>query len=213
MPPPQISSRTFSRRSVIATLAALLQLHHFPAHAAPLLPLEIYEDPSGFTLLRPTGWVRDRIVDGRRFAQAAGAGPGVAFSYTLDPTENLSVLSRAAPGAESGLSALGPPAGFGRNLVKSLSTPDGMRVANLNRAYARDGSGNVLPGGSLPVDGREYYVVEYSVASPKWLRKNICVAAVAADGSLVTLNIQGPSQRWSELKETYQIIAGSFTVF
>jgi hypothetical protein len=186
------------------------------AGAAEPLPLEPYRDAAGaFALLRPTAWARDAIVSTAAFAHSSGigAGPGVAFTYLPDPSENMSVLGRpcGGSGGEGGagrsgcdsLRALGTPGAFGRRLVRGIeqSAPKPLRVASMLAARERLGHAH-------GVDVL-YYEVEYAVSSPAWARRNICVAA-ARNGVLYTLNVQAPLVRWAELSGTLHAIADSF---
>jgi PsbP len=170
--------------------------------AADELPLEQFTDDDGaFALLRPSNWARDRVVSTKQFARSSGvgAGPGVAFSLLLDPTENLSVLARPAPAGVT-LSALGGPADFAKGLMASItSAPGPVRHATLLNTWRRVGGSN------------EYYAVEYLISSSQSNRHSICVAVIVK-GYLYTLNIQIPVARWPLLAETMHTVAESFKV-
>jgi PsbP len=165
-------------------------------------PLKQFTDDDGaFALLRPSVWARDRVVSTKQFARSSGvgAGPGVAFSLLLDPTENLSVLARPAPAGVT-LSALGGPASFAKGLMASItSAPGPVRLATLLDTWRRVDSSH------------EYYAVEYLIRSTQFHRHNICVAVIVK-GYLYTLNIQIPVTRWPLVADAMHTVAESFTV-
>lgn len=187
-------------------------------------PLQPYVDPEGkFRLLRPSAWVQDRIIDSSQFARRSGigGGPGVAFTYLLDPTDNVSVFARPAAAGMS-LRALGTPGSFGRRLMQSLSSavPTNLRLATLLTARERSGCAVISDSeadtrysGMCTDEDRDdvYYELEYQVSSPTWTRRSVCVATIK-HGLIYTLNAQVDATRWNQLCSSLRDIGRSFVV-
>lgn len=159
--------------------------------ASAVSGLKSYVDTTdGYEFLYPNGWVPVKVSD----------GPDVVFHDMIERSENVSVVISDVPDGKS-LTDLGTPGEVGYQLQKNAIAPaNSGRVAELVNAEARQ-SGD-----------KTYYLLEYNVKLPNEERHNVASVSVSR-GKLFTLNTSTTEKRWQKLKEMFEIVAKSFTVY
>ncbi|HAA27888.1 MAG TPA: photosystem II oxygen evolving complex protein PsbP [Cyanobacteria bacterium UBA8553] len=177
---------------MLKIIAALLLILSLGLHgcAAGVSGLKSYVDSiDGYEFLYPNGWLPVNVTD----------GPDVVLHDIIERTENVSVVINPVPEGKT-LAELGTPGEVGYQLQKNAIAPPGSgRKAELVNAEARE-SGE-----------KTYYLLEYNVKLPNQERHNIASVAVSR-GKIYTLNASTTEKRWGKLKDTFELVAKSFTV-
>ncbi|HSF73694.1 MULTISPECIES: photosystem II reaction center PsbP [unclassified Microcoleus] len=153
--------------------------------------LKSYVDTGdGYQFLYPNGWLPIAVSN----------GPDVVFRDLIQQTENVSVV--ISPVAkDKTLADLGSPTDVGYKLSKSAIAPaDSGREAELVNAEARESR------------SKSYYILEYAVKLPNQERHNLASVAVSR-GKLFTLNVSTTEERWPKVKEAFEKVVKSFSVY
>lgn len=153
--------------------------------------LKSYVDTTdGYEFLYPNGWLPVKVSD----------GPDIVFHDMIEQSENVSVVMSKVPDGKT-LADLGTPGEVGYQLQKNaIAPPDSGRKAELVNAEARE-SGD-----------KTYYLLEYSVKLPNQQRHNLASVAVSR-GKLYTLNASTTEKRWEKLRDVFEQVAKSFSVY
>ncbi len=153
--------------------------------------LKSYVDTGdGYEFLYPNGWQPVKVTN----------GPDVVFHDIIERSENVSVVLSSVPEGKT-LADLGTPGEVGYQLQKNaIAPPDSGRKAELVNAEARQ-SGD-----------KTYYLLEYSVKLPNQQRHNLASVAVSR-GKLYTLNASTTEKRWGKLRDVFEQVAKSFSVY
>jgi len=160
--------------------------------------LKSYVDTGdGYQFLYPNGWLPIAVSN----------GPDVVFRDLIQQTENVSVV--ISPVAkDKTLADLGTPTDVGYKLSKSalakpskrIAPTDSGREAELVNAEARESR------------SKSYYILEYAVKLPNQERHNLASVAVSR-GKLFTLNVSTTEERWPKVKEAFEKVVKSFSVY
>ena len=153
--------------------------------------LKSYVDTTdGYEFLYPNGWLPVKVSD----------GPDIVFHDMIERSENVSVVMSNVPEGKT-LTDLGTPGEVGYQLQKNaIAPPNSGRKAELVNAEARE-SGD-----------KTYYLLEYSVKLPNQQRHNLASVAVSR-GKLYTLNASTTEKRWEKLRDVFEQVAKSFSVY
>jgi photosystem II oxygen-evolving enhancer protein 2 len=136
----------------------------------------------GYEFLYPNGWIPVTVKN-------ASTGVDLVYRDLVERTENLSVIISDAP------------TDVGYRFLKAVnSNPNSDRQTDFISAEAKQGK------------DKTYYILEYEVENPgEPIRHNIASVAVSR-GKLFTFNLSTTEQRWSKVKDTFEVAAKSFTV-
>ncbi len=147
----------------------------------------------GYEFLYPNGWLPVTVKN-------ASAGVDLVYRDLVERSENLSVIISDVP-KDIKLEDLGSPTDVGYRFLKAVNKkPENQKETDFISAEAREGK------------DKKYYILEYEVESPEEpTRHNIASVAVSR-GKLFTFNLSTTERRWSNVKDTFEIAAKSFTV-
>ncbi|NJK69202.1 MAG: photosystem II oxygen evolving complex protein PsbP [Microcoleus sp. CSU_2_2] len=153
--------------------------------------LKSYVDTAdGYQFLYPNGWLPIAVSN----------GPDVVFRDLIQQTENVSVVISPVTGNKT-LADLGTPTDVGYKLSKTaIAPPDSGREAELVSAESRESR------------SKSYYILEYAVKLPNQERHNLASVAVSR-GKLYTINISATEERWPKVKEAFEKVVKSFSVY
>ncbi|MEG3897560.1 MULTISPECIES: photosystem II reaction center PsbP [unclassified Microcoleus] len=160
--------------------------------------LKSYVDTGdGYQFLYPNGWLPIAVSN----------GPDVVFRDLIQQTENVSVVISPVAGDKT-LADLGTPTDVGYKLSKSalakpskrIAPTDSGREAELVNAEARESR------------SKNYYILEYAVKLPNQERHNLASVAISR-GKLFTLNVSTTEERWPKVKEAFEKVVKSFSVY
>ncbi|MDB9313069.1 photosystem II reaction center PsbP [Spirulina sp. CS-785/01] len=147
----------------------------------------------GYRFLYPNGWVEVDVKN-------ATEGVDVVFRDLVERTENLSVIISEIPEDKS-LSELGTPSEVGYRFLKSRQNDDSDREAEFLSADSREG------------ENHEYYILEYAVTLPNQQQRHNIASVAVSRGKLFTFNLSTSEQRWQQVREKFNIIVRSFSVY
>lgn len=157
--------------------------------------LQQYVDSvKGYQFLYPNGWVRVEV-------QQASEGVDVVFRDLIERSENLSLIISDVPDGKS-LESLGTPTEVGYRFLKqtNATAPQG-RTTEFLRA------------GSYDVDAKPYYILEYGVELPNAEKRHNIATVAVNRGKLFTFNLSSAEDRWERVKDKFEAIAKSFSVY
>jgi photosystem II oxygen-evolving enhancer protein 2 len=178
---------------MLKIIAALLLILSLGLHgcADGVSGLKSYVDSTdGYEFLYPNGWQQVQVTN----------GPDVVLHDLIERTENLSVVISSVPEGKT-LTDLGTPGEVGYQLQKNAIAPPGSgREAQLVNAESRE-SGD-----------KTYYLLEYNVKLPNQERHNVASVAVSR-GKLYTFNVSTTERRWSKVKDLFELVTKSFSVY
>jgi photosystem II oxygen-evolving enhancer protein 2 len=177
-------------KTIAAVLLLVLTLSLYGC-ATGVSGLKSYVDTTdGYEFLYPNGWLPVKVSD----------GPDIVFHDMIERSENVSVVMSKVPEGKT-LADLGTPGEVGYQLQKNaIAPPNSGRKAELVNAEARE-SGD-----------KTYYLLEYSVKLPNQQRHNLASVAVSR-GKLYTLNASTTEKRWEKLRDVFEQVAKSFSVY
>lgn len=160
--------------------------------SAGISGLQSYVNTSaGYEFLYPNGWIPVTVTGG-------SSNVSVVYRDLVERSENLSVIISDVPTDET-LEDLGTPTEVGYRFFKSVNDEQN-RETDFISAESRQRK------------DQTYYILEYEVALPNdVIRHNIASVAVSR-GKLFTFNLSTSEQRWSNVKDVFEIAARSFTV-
>lgn len=149
------------------------------------------DSTDGYQFLYPNGWLPVKV----------SSGPDVVFHDLIETTENVSVVISPVPEGKT-LSELGTPGEVGYKLGKSaIAPPDSGRKAELVNA------------GTLESGGKKYYVLEYEVKLPNQQERHNLASVAVSRGKLFTFNASAPEKRWPKVRQTFEQVVSSFSVY
>ena len=158
--------------------------------SAGITGLQSYVNASeGYEFLYPNGWIPVTV---------AGASSNVSVVYRdlIERSENLSVIVSDVP-ADQTLEDLGTPTEVGYRFFKAVNDDRETDFISAESRQRKD---------------QDYYILEYEVTLPNdVIRHNVASVAVSR-GKLFTFNISTSEKRWSNVEDTFEIAARSFTV-
>ncbi|MBK4732230.1 photosystem II reaction center PsbP family protein [Oxynema sp. CENA135] len=144
----------------------------------------------GYEFLYPNGWEQVKV----------NGGPDVVFHDLIEQSENVSVVISEVPNNKS-LEELGTPTEVGYKLSKSaIAPPDSGRTAELIDAQMKEKG------------SKTYYLLEYRVKFPDRERHNLASVAISR-GKLFTLNVSTTQSRWKKVKDLFEAVVNSFSVY
>lgn len=154
--------------------------------------LKSYEDSiDGYQFLYPNGWLPVQV----------SGGPDVVLRDLIETTENVSVVISPVP-KDKTLADLGTPTEVGYKLGKSaIAPPDSGREAELVNA------------GKLESGGKTYYLLEYAVKLPNQQERHNLASVAVSRGKLFTFNASAPEKRWPKVRQVFDQIVTSFSVY
>lgn len=154
--------------------------------------LKSYVDSTdGYEFLYPNGWLPVKVSN----------GPDVVFHDLIQTTENVSVVISTVPQGKT-LAELGTPGEVGYMLSKNaIAPPDSGRKAELVNA------------GKLESGGKMYYVLEYAVKLPNQQERHNLASVAISRGKLFTFNASTPEKRWSKVRQVFEKVVNSFSVY
>ena len=145
----------------------------------------------GYQFLYPNGWLEVKVSN----------GPDVVFHDLIQTTENVSVVVNPVPEGKT-LAELGTPSEVGYRLGKSaIAPPDSGREAELVNA------------GTLESGGKKYYVLEYAVKLPNQKERHNLASVAVSRGKLFTFNASAPEKRWTKVRNVFEEVVKSFSVY
>ncbi len=145
----------------------------------------------GYQFLYPNGWLPIAVPN----------GPDVVFRDLIQQTENVSVVISPVSGDKT-LADLGTPSEVGYKLSKNAIAPaDSGREAELVNAEARESR------------SKNYYLLEYAVKLPNQQQRHNLASVAISRGKLFTLNISTTEERWPKVKEAFEKVVRSFSVY
>jgi len=146
---------------------------------------------AGYEFLYPNGWIPVTVNGG-------SSSVSVVYRDLVERSENLSVIISEVP-AEETLEDLGTPTEVGYRFFKSANDD-------------RDRETEFISAESRQRDEQTYYILEYEVTLPSDVTRHNVASVAVSRGKLFTFNISTSEQRWSNVQETFEIAARSFTV-
>ena len=154
--------------------------------------LKSYVDTGdGYQFLYPNGWLPIAVAN----------GPDVVFRDLIQQTENVSVVISPVAGDKT-LADLGTPSEVGYKLSKNaIAPPDSGREAELVNAEARESR------------SKNYYLLEYAVKLPNQQQRHNLASVAVSRGKLFTINISTTEERWPKVKEAFEKVVKSFSVY
>lgn len=148
------------------------------------------DSTDGYEFLYPNGWVSVKV----------NKGPDVVYHDLIETRENVSVVISPVQDGKT-LSELGTPSEVGYKLSKNAIAPPGSgREAELINAEQREKG------------SKTYYLLEYAVKLPTQERHNFASVAISR-GKLFTLNVSTSEARSQKMKEQFQTVVDSFSVY
>lgn len=176
-------------KRIAAILLVVLSLS-LTGCVSKVVGLKSYVDTGdGYQFLYPNGWLPIAVAN----------GPDVVFRDLIQQTENVSVVISPVTGNKT-LADLGTPTDVGYKLSKNALATDSGREAELVNAESRESR------------SKSYYLLEYAVKLPNQQRHNLASVAVSR-GKLFTLNISTTEERWPKVKEAFEKVVKSFSVY
>ncbi len=148
------------------------------------------DNKDGYRFLYPNGWLQTNLKN----------GPDVLFHDIIEQSENVSVVIGKLSSV-SNLKDIGTASDVGMRVRdKVIAVPGSGREAELMNAEQRD------------LDGKTYYLLEYSVKRSSGEPRHDLVSVTAERGNLYTLSVSTPESRWTRVKELFYKVASSFSV-
>lgn len=147
----------------------------------------------GYEFLYPNGWIPVDVKN-------ASPGVDVVFRDLIERGENLSVIISDVP-SDKTLEDLGTPTDIGYRFFKTVNNnPELNREADFITAESRQ------------VKDKTYYLLEYEVKTPNQPSRHNIASVSVSRGKLFTFNLSTSEKRWSQVKDTFEIAAKSFTI-
>ncbi|MCW6053187.1 photosystem II reaction center PsbP family protein [Lyngbya sp. CCAP 1446/10] len=167
--------------------------------------LKSYVDTGdGYQFLYPNGWLPIAVPN----------GPDVVFRDLIQQTENVSVVISPVTGNKT-LADLGTPTEVGYKLSKNALAKPAPTGATSTKTIAPTDSGRqaeLVNAESRESRSKNYYILEYAVKLPNQERHNLASVAISR-GKLFTLNVSTTEERWPKVKEAFEKVVKSFSVY
>ena len=181
-------------KSLIATVLIILSLNLYGC-SAEVSGLQSYVDTlDGYQFLYPNGWMQVDVKE-------ASEGVDVVFRDLIERSENLSVIVSDIPEGKN-LAQIGTPTEVGYRFLKQINAdPNANRQAELINAEIHES------------DAKNYYILEYQVKLPNNLERHDIASVTISGGKLFTFNLSTRQSRWPKVKELFQTVVNSFTVY
>jgi photosystem II oxygen-evolving enhancer protein 2 len=179
----------------IVNLLIIVSLALSSCSAAGLSSLQHYANPAkGYEFFYPNGWIQVDVRD-------ASQGVDTVFHDFIERSENLSVIISSIP-KDKTLTDLGTPTDIGYRFLKSVnSDPEAKREAELINAESRE------------FNGKTYYTLEYQVKLPDNQQRHDLASVAVNRGNLYTFNLSTSQKRWEQVKNLFEIVVNSFSVY
>lgn len=178
-------------KRIAALLLVVLSLS-LTSCASAASGLKSYVDSTdGYQFLYPNGWLPVKVSN----------GADVVLHDLIETSENVSVVVSPVPEGKT-LVELGTPSEVGYKLGKSaIAPPDSGREAELVNA------------GTLESGGKKYYLLEYAVKLPNQQERHNLTSVAVSRGKLYTFNASVPEKRWPKVKQVFELVVNSFSVY
>ncbi len=178
-------------KRIAALLLVVLSLS-LTSCASAASGLKSYVDSTdGYQFLYPNGWLPVKVSN----------GADVVLHDLIETSENVSVVVSPVPEGKT-LVELGTPSEVGYKLGKSaIAPPDSGREAELVNA------------GTLESGGKKYYLLEYAVKLPNQQERHNLTSVAVSRGKLYTFNASTPEKRWPKVKQVFELVVNSFSVY
>ena len=178
-------------KRIAALLLVVLSLS-LTSCASAASGLKSYVDSTdGYQFLYPNGWLPVKVSN----------GPDVVLHDLIETSENVSVVVSPVPEGKT-LVELGTPSEVGYKLGKSaIAPPDSGREAELVNA------------GTLESGGKKYYLLEYAVKLPNQQERHNLTSVAVSRGKLYTFNASAPEKRWPKVRQVFELVVNSFSVY
>lgn len=178
-------------KRIAALLLVMLSLS-LTSCASAASGLKSYVDSTdGYQFLYPNGWLPVKVSN----------GADVVLHDLIETSENVSVVVSPVPEGKT-LVELGTPSEVGYKLGKSaIAPPDSGREAELVNA------------GTLESGGKKYYLLEYAVKLPNQQERHNLTSVAVSRGKLYTFNASTPEKRWPKVKQVFELVVNSFSVY
>ncbi len=148
------------------------------------------DSKDGYSFLYPNGWLQTSLRN----------GPDVVFHDIVEQTENVSVVIGKLATVKT-LSEIGTASDVGLKVKqKVIAVPGSGREAELVNAEQKE------------VDGRTYYLLEYTVKRMTGELRHDLVSVTTNRGNLYTLSVSTVESRWSKVKDLFYKVASSFSI-
>ena len=179
----------FKRIAAILLVALTLSLTGCAASASGLK--SYVDSTNGYQFLYPNCWLPVKVSN----------GPSLVFHDLIETTENVSVVVSPVPEGKT-LAELGTPGEVGYKLSKNaIAPPESGREAELVNA------------GTLESDGKKYYILEYAVKLPNQQERHNLASVAISRGKLFTFNVSTPEKRWPKVRQLFEQVVNSFSVY
>ncbi len=160
--------------------------------SAGITGLQSYVNTSqGYEFLYPNGWIPVTVSGG-------SSNVSVVYRDLVERSENLSVIISDVPADET-LEDIGTPTEVGYRFFKDVNED-------------RDRETDFISAESRERNDQTYYILEYEVTLPNDVIRHNVASVALSRGKLFTFNISTSEQRWSNVQDTFEIAARSFTV-
>lgn len=178
-------------KRIAAILLVILSLS-LTGCVSPGAGLKSFVDSTdGYQFLYPNGWLPVKVSN----------GPDVVLHDLIETSENVSVVISPVPEGKT-LAELGTPGEVGYKLGKNaIAPPDSGREAELVNA------------GTLESGGKKYYVLEYAVKLANQQERHNLASVAVSRGKLFTFNASAPEKRWPKVRQTFEQVVNSFSVY
>jgi photosystem II oxygen-evolving enhancer protein 2 len=181
-------------RSFVAVLLLILSLTLFGCSTGIGGLKKYVSNTKGYQFFYPNGWVP---VDVRQSSE----GVDIVFRDIVERTENLSVVISSVPENQT-LKDLGTPSEVGYRFMKKVNQdPSSGREAELIRADERES------------DEHAYYTLEYQVKQPDDGERHNLASVAISHGKLFTFNVSTRQNRWGKVKNLFELVVNSFSVY
>ncbi len=181
-------------RSLLATILIIfsLILHGCSSGASGLQ--KYVNTARGYEFLYPNGWI---AVD----VKGASEGVDTVYRDLIEESENLTVIISNVSADET-LESLGDPTEVGYRFMKRINN-----AANLDR------KAELIAAGKREYEDKNYYLLEYVVELPGNRIRHDLASVVVDDGKLYTFDISTRDRRYKKVKNLFEVVVNSFTVY
>ncbi len=181
-------------KSFLATILIIFSLVLYGCSSG-VSGLQKYVSTSqGYEFFYPNGWIG---VD----VKGASEGVDTVYRDLIEESENLTVIISEVPADET-LASLGNPTEVGYRFMKKVN-----KTANLDR------KAELIAAGKREYEDKDYYLLEYVVELPGNRIRHDLASVVVDDGKLYTFDISTRDQRYKKVKNLFEVVVNSFTVY
>ncbi len=149
---------------------------------------------SGYQFLYPNGWLQVDVKN-------ASEGVNVVFRDLIERSENLSVIISEVKDNKT-LTDLGTPTEVGYRFLKQVNNNSRLKQET-----------EFINAQSHEADGKTYYIFEYQVKLPDNQERHNLASVAVSRGKLFTFNLSTTQQRWQKVKNLFESVVNSFSVY